>query len=109
MNKLNTIRLAVAALLLAVAVGAPTAAMLASQPAKAATAAPAEAAPEAPAKPEAAPAEIEMPEMVITASYESPVAKKPAKAARKPWTCRLHVLEQGGSPDAPTATACGRF
>lgn len=106
MTKQAKIRFAVVAGMLALAVGAPVASIVLNQPTARAAALP-EQEPEAvvpgPDAVRAEPRTVDLPEVRISGTASRPKAR-PAKKERR---CRLHVLEQGGSPSAPFVLACG--
>lgn len=109
MTKTNKIRSALLALVCACCLAPAAAAWNAGafdKPAPAPVAA--EEAPKAEAAPvaEETSVVVEMPEVLITAKAHGkahPVAKK----AKANPGCRLHTLEQGGSPSAPFVLVCG--
>lgn len=109
MTKQAGIRFAVVSGMLALAVGAPVASIVANAPpARAAALGDAEGRPVA-VRADGLPVEpVVLPEETIVADAQVPALSR-ASAPRRPrgWTrCYRHVLEQGGSPDAPTVRVC---
>ena len=109
MTKTNKIRSALLALVCACCLAPVAVAMSGgafNEPAPALVAA--EESPKAEAAPVAVetPSVVEMPEVLITAKARGKARSAARKAQEKP-ACRLHVLEQGGSPSAPFVVVCG--
>lgn len=108
MTKQTKIRSVFLALALACGIAAPAAAALSSGSVGPRPGAPLEKAgpvalPDVPRPP----AVVDLPEVRIAVTAARKAAPARRKAPAKPARCRLHELEQGGSPSAPFVLVCG--